>query len=136
MDMGRLIGSGGCCPLWFGSGCGSGEQFGDSDEVVGGDGEGEDSVHAGFAADFDGCEARCRLDPAEDLFDAFAAALADGIAGVAGCRLVDGSLSDLAQFGHGAVDRDMRGDATGAQVAHEVGHVIGLVRAEGDRGRG
>ena len=95
VDMGRLIGSGGCCPLWFGSGCGSGEQFGDSDEVVGGDGEGEDSVHAGFAADFDGCEARCRLDPAEDLFDAFAAALADGIAGVAGCLFVDGSLLTL-----------------------------------------
>ena len=67
------------CSAGFGSGCGSGQQFRDADQVVGGDGEGEDSVHAGFAADFDGCEACRRLDPAEDLLDAFAAALADGL---------------------------------------------------------
>ena len=83
--LGRLIGSGWCCLPGFGSGCGSGQQFRDTDEIAGGDGSGEGGVELWFATDFAGCEACCRLDPAMDFRDAFVAASADGVtAGASG----------------------------------------------------
>lgn len=66
------------------------------------------------------------LDPAEDLFDPFADALADGIAGVAGGPTVDGRAAVAGVLG------DIRGGAEAAHVRHEILGVVGLVGAHRD----
>ena len=50
-----------------------GEQFGQSDEVIGGDGDPEDGRDFHFAADLDLGKTGLRLDPAEDFLNALAA---------------------------------------------------------------
>ena len=60
------------------------DEFGQPDQVVGGDGIGEGCGDAGFASDFDAVVSGLGLDPAEHFLNAFAAAQAEDIAGVAG----------------------------------------------------
>jgi hypothetical protein len=63
---------------------GLGEQFGQSDEIVGGHGEGELPIDLGQSAMMQFAHAADRLGPAEGFFDAFADALRYDVAGVAG----------------------------------------------------
>ena len=60
---------------------GFGDELWQSDEIIGRDGESEDRGDFGSAADFDLGETGLRLDPAEHLLNALAAALTDAIAG-------------------------------------------------------
>ena len=83
------------------------DEFWQADEVIGGDGEGEDGCDFGFASDFDAVVSGLSFDPTEHFLDAFSAAQADGIAGVAGGPRVDGGLADLAKLADGALHRDM-----------------------------
>jgi hypothetical protein len=53
------------------------------DEIVGQNREGKDGLDLGQSANLDLSDAGSRLEPAEHLFDAFAAALADVVASVA-----------------------------------------------------
>ena len=76
-----------CCLARISSG--KSDEFWDADQVVGGDSEGEDSFNLGPASQFDLGKAAGFLHPAEDFFDALAAALADGVAGMAQCPLIN-----------------------------------------------
>src|SRR6185436_6721865 len=65
------------------------EQLRQSDEIVGGCGEGKSEADPGGAPEPGLALAGDRLDPAEGLLDAFADALADGITGMARRPSVD-----------------------------------------------
>src|SRR6267378_7615369 len=73
------------------------QKLGYAHEVIGGDGEDEDRLNLGQAANLDLTEAGNRLDPAERFLDALAAALADGVAGMAQRAPVDGGLAAACQ---------------------------------------
>src|SRR5260370_36572318 len=65
-----------------------------------------------------------RFHPAEDLFDAFALALAHGVACMAGRAPIESRR--LAPFNHG----DMRSDVATAKMRHEILAVVALIRAQ------
>ena len=82
------------------------EQFWQSDEIVGGGEEGEYGVAFFSSSDFELAQSGAGLGPAEDLLDAFSAALADLVAWMARGAAVDGALAPCACFIDGAVDSD------------------------------
>jgi hypothetical protein len=90
-------------------------------EDIGGDLVGSEADEASLAEVADG------LDPAEDLLDSLAHALANGVADVPGRPLVDVRVSPL-----GDVLRDVRRDDALATVLDEVARVIALVAGDGD----
>ncbi len=100
MGIGRLPGlSVRWWPWWalaFGSSGLLGEQLGYSDQIVGGGGEGEDGLGLFSPPDLHLIEPGLCLDPAEDLLDALADALAERVSGMMGRAPVDGCLANLA----------------------------------------
>src|SRR5262249_45046616 len=107
-----------------------GAELWQADEVVSGQREGEEGVDFGQAPEFDLGEAANALVPAEDLFDALANDLADGVAGMARHATIDGSLADHTMPTDTAVDRDVRGHHALAQGRDEAGNVIPFVGAK------
>lgn len=106
--------------------------------------EGEDRIEFGPGSDLDLVAPGLGPNPAEDLLDARAAALAECVAGMAGGAAIDGGLAHLAGLGDGTVDRDVRCHVARAQVADAVLDIprvwpsasprtgSGLVRFQGD----
>jgi len=86
------------------------EELGYAHEIVGEQSEDENGPNLGQAADLDLSQAARCLDPAEHFLNALAAALTDGIAGMAQGALVDGGLTPLAGLGQMAVDGDVGRD--------------------------
>ncbi len=80
-------------------------------------------------------EAGNRLDPAEDLLDAFAAALADGIAGMAQGAPINGGLAPFAGLGQMIVNGDVRHDLAFPQGLHETFDIECLIGTERDSSR-
>jgi hypothetical protein len=89
-------------------------------------------LNLGETANLDLGHASRRLDPAEHLFDPFAAALADVVADMAQGPFIDGGLSPFAGLGQMTVDGDVWGNLALPQGLHEVFDIEGLVAAERD----
>ena len=109
-----------------------GDQFWQSDEVVGGDCESKDGGDFRPATELDLGKTCWGLDSAEDLLDALAASLADAVTGMVCRALVDGCLANLAGLGNTAVDGDMRRDLACAQAPDKGFHIIGRVGRQRD----
>lgn len=95
--------------------------------MVGGQGEDELGADPLNAPEFGFVLPGAGLDPAEGLFEAFAAGLRDGIADMACGSFVDGGLSGFAGDPDMAVDGDVRRDPPSPQIADEGSHLIGVV---------
>src|SRR5512134_3543801 len=96
------------------------------DEVVRRGPEEEDPVHQGGAPVVELPELPDGLQPPEDLLDAFAAPLTDGVPGVTGRAAVNGTRAARSAV-LGDMGRDLQLPATG----HEVRRVVALVPAQG-----
>src|SRR6516164_10753670 len=103
------------------------EQFGQADEVIGRHGEGELPADLGQSAMTHLAQPGHCLSPAESFLDAFANALGDRIAGVAGGAAVDRRTAAV------GILSDMRGDRLLAQLHDKVAGVVALVGAQRDR---
>src|ERR1700754_4835630 len=117
---------------WRRGSWGGRQQLGYSNEIVGEDGEGKYGLHLGEPAHLDLRQPAGALDPAEDLLDALADDLADGVPGMPGDPAIDGGLAGLAGLGDMAIDGDVGGHFLFAQGRDEVGDIIGLVGTERD----
>ena len=106
-----------------------GEEFGKSDEVVGGSFEGEHPSYSIATAVLCLTEGGSGLDPAKWLFDAFTQALADGVTRVPGGAAVDRRAAAA------GIASDMRRHAEVAQIGDVGGGIVGLVRPQRDAAR-
>jgi hypothetical protein len=91
----------------FGGSSWRGEELGETDEIVGGEREGEERFDFGQAPQLDLGEAADALVPTEDLFNALADDLAGGIAGMSGDAAMDRGGAHDAMLADAAIDRDV-----------------------------
>ncbi len=133
--------------------CGSGgllgEEFWQSDEIVGDGEEGEYGVGFFASSDFELDQSGTGLGPTKDFLDTFSASQADlvawmargaavsasqayFIAGVAGCTAIDGGFAPLAGFTDGAIDGDMGRHLARPQFTNEFRNIISLIGAQRD----
>ena len=112
--------------------CSNGDQFWDTDQIVGDEAEQEVGGDTTDAAMLGLSHGAVLLAPAEDALDHRAARLRHCIAHVADRSSVDGASAFLADLGERLVLRDMRRDVDLAQLRNMVGGVIGLVFARRD----
>lgn len=91
----------------------------------------EDGIHAVAASQLDVSQASGTLDPAEDFFDAFAAALADVVAAVTRSTRVDRRLAPLAGLTQISINRNMRSDRSLSGRARTC-DIIGITRPQSD----
>src|SRR5437762_4856941 len=94
------------------------EQFGQTNEVIGGHREGELPIDLEEPAMPHLAQAGHRLGPAEGLLDAFADAPRDRIAGMTGDAVIDRRAASIGVLCH------MRGNRLVLQLHHEIGAVI------------
>jgi hypothetical protein len=108
------------------------QKLGKPDQIIGRKRQDEDGIHPVAASQLDLGQASGTLDPAEDFFDAFAAALADIVAAVMRGTRVDRRLAPLAGLSQMSINRDMRGNRSISQVMHELRDIVGLIRPQSD----
>jgi hypothetical protein len=106
-------------PVWRGSR--HGLQSSDSDQIIEGDREGEQPPHPGQSAVPLLAHQRDGLQPAKDLFDAFAHPQTCGVASMPRRTLVDGAAPSTGVLGH------VRRQPEGANVRDEVVGVVPFV---------
>lgn len=108
------------------------QKLGKPDQIIDRKRQDEHGIHPVAASQLDLGQASGTLDPAEDFFDAFAAALADVVAAVTCGPRVDRRLAPLAGLTQMSINRNMRSNRSISQLVDELRDIIGLIRPQSD----
>ena len=103
------------------------DQFRQPHQIVGGRGKGEGPIHLGQTPQLGLAQSTYALDPAERFLDAFADALALGIAAMPGRALID------CRAPAAGILRNVRAHVYAAQFLDEVGSIVAAVGPQCDR---